>query len=148
MITANLRDCEKYYGVHKDFKEAFEFLKSLTPNSPDGVTVLRDGDMWVTVSTSNGKEDKGEEKVFEAHGKFIDIQCVLKGKEHFGYSNVNEIEVKTPYMEERDVGLYVGEYSTLILKDGDFALVFPEDAHIPCMVNSDGLKKADVKVRA
>ena len=55
MILANLKDCEKYYGVHKDFCEAFEFLKKLTAESPDGQTVFRAGEMWVGVSTNAKK---------------------------------------------------------------------------------------------
>lgn len=147
MIAANLKDIERYYGVHKDFKEALEFIRSLTKDSPDGRTTLREGDVWVTVSTSPEKNDDGGEKIFEAHEKFIDIQCVLDGEEHFGYSDISEINVKTPYNEQRDVALYTGKYSTLLLKNGDFAIVFPEDAHIPCMQNTSGLKKAVAKVR-
>ena len=148
MIVANLKDCEKYYGVHKDFKEAFEFLKKLTVDSPDGQTVFRAGEMWVGVSTNAKKDDDGTEKTFEAHRKFIDIQCVIKGQEIMGYSNISEVSTtKMEYDETRDVALYGGEYSTLILKDGDFAVFFPEDAHIPFISNPDGHKKAVFKIR-
>jgi YhcH/YjgK/YiaL family protein len=148
MIVANLKDAEKYYGVHKDFKAAFEFLKSLSVDSPDGTTVFRDGEVWCGVTTSAAKVDDGGEKTFEAHRKFIDIQCVIKGQEVMGYSDISEVgETKLPYDESRDVGLYGGEYSTLILKDGDFAVFFPEDAHIPFISNPEGHKKAVFKIK-
>ena len=95
MIVANLKDAEKYYGVHKDFKEAFEFLKNVTVDTPDGTTVFREGEMWVGVTTNAKKDDDGGEKTFEAHRKFIDIQCVIKGREVMGYSDISEISTTT-----------------------------------------------------
>ena len=148
MIVANLKDAEKYYGVHKDFKEAFEFLKGVTTDTPDGTTVLREGEVWVGVTTNPKTDDDGAEKTFEAHRKFIDIQCVIKGREVMGYSDISEISTtKMEYDESRDVGLYGGEYSTLIINDGDFAVFFPEDAHIPFISNPEGHKKAVFKIR-
>ena len=38
MIVANIKDAKRYYGVMPEFKEIFEKLSALTPDSPTGGT--------------------------------------------------------------------------------------------------------------
>lgn len=131
MITGNIKDCEKYYSVHKDFKTAFEFLKSLSPDDEEGSRTF--GNLKGCVSDVVKNESDEPSDLFEAHRKFIDIHYVLKGEELFGYANVDALTPTTEYNEEKDYLFLKGDITPLHLHAGEFCIAFPEDAHIPAM---------------
>ena len=88
------------------------------------------------------------DKVFEAHRRFIDIHYCIKGTEGIGYADVDTLEPTTEYNEADDYLLLKGSYQKIILREGDFMIVYPEDAHIPMMAgDSEGeLLKAVAKI--
>lgn len=130
MITGNIKDCEKYYGVHKDFEAVFECLKKISKDSEK--YVIKEGDAWVNAPIT----PKGNGKNFEAHKKFIDIHYIISGSEVFGYSEVNRLEVTKEFDVENDYELLTGKVNEIELLPGDFVITFPEDAHIPTMKNN------------
>ena len=93
MITGNIKDCEKYYGVHKDFEAVFECLKKISKDSEK--CVIKEGQAWINAPIT----PKGNGKNFEAHKKFIDIQYILSGSEVFGYSEVKRLKIIKEYSE-------------------------------------------------
>ena len=137
MITDSLANYKLYSNVHEDFEEVFAHLASLSADAEPGKTVLRENQVWanVAVCQETGDPDK---KLFEAHRKFIDIHYILAGEEEFGYSNVDRLTTVTPYKEEADCEMLEGEVRSIRLKKGDFCVVFPQDAHIPCMGKAQG----------
>lgn len=71
---------------------------------------------------------------FEYHKKYIDLQYVVKGAEVIGWVPAERIKVTEPYDEEKDIAF--GEaisdtWSSLVLQEGQAALLYPEDAHAP-----------------
>lgn len=148
MIIDSLTNASCYYGAHKDFKEVFEFMSKITPDTEDGKYVLREGDVWVNISRMPAT-DAEDKSVFEAHEKFIDIQLVYEGSEIFGYSNVDRLEVKKPYSEAADFALLTGDIHKFVLKAGDFCVLFPQDAHVPTlrMLSENGMMRAVAKIR-
>lgn len=147
MITGNIRDCEKYYRVHKSLKMAFDFLKTVNEDTPQGSYVLEENS--VRVNVSGNVEPVDGYKPFEAHRDFIDVHFIVKGAEKFGYSNVNKLKVTKDYDEKEDYMLLSGDVDSVTLSKGDFCMVFPEDAHIPCIekCSEEQLKRAVVKIR-
>ena len=144
MIIGNINSYKKYSNVHKDFDLVFNYLKK-TDNPPLGRVDLSDT-VWLTTSTSSAFEAKT--KPFEAHKNYIDIHYVVSGKETFGYSNIDSLISIQEYNELDDYELLEGEISTIILNEGDFCIVFPEDAHIPCMQKlSQHLIRVVAKIR-
>ena len=83
----------------------------------------------------------------EAHRKYIDIQCVLKGRELFGVADLSTQTLYEDKFEEKDVAFYHGDVDLLTLRDGDFVIVFPEDAHRPQQGDGSRVEKVVVKVR-
>ncbi|MCL4545669.1 MAG: YhcH/YjgK/YiaL family protein [Chloroflexi bacterium] len=70
---------------------------------------------------------------WEAHQRFIDIQCVVDGLEWMGLADMNSLIASEPYSAERDITFFRApvQFTRLLLPDGQCAVLFPEDAHAP-----------------
>ena len=150
MIIANIKDAERYYAINPYFPAVFEFLKTMSDKSTEGMAAdnYRVNFSGKFVGTADKNPD-GTEKSFEAHKDYIDVHYCISGSEGIGYADVQRLTPTTEYDKENDYFLLSGEYQKVILRPGDFCIVFPEDAHIPMMAGADGDKvlKAVVKVR-
>ena len=150
MIIANIKDAERYYAINPYFPAVFEFLKTMSDKSTEGMAAdnYRVNFSGKFVGTQDKNPD-GTEKSFEAHKKYIDIHYCISGSEGIGCADVSTLEPITEYDEENDYFLLSGEYQKVILREGDFCIVFPEDAHIPMMCGFTGgkLLKAVAKVK-
>jgi biofilm protein TabA len=96
-----------------------------------------------TTETADGR-------YYEAHRDCIDIQYILSGEEVIRVANVGTLEVETLHDADRDVAFYrQGPGTDVRLCSGDFALLFPHDAHLPKVPASDpaAVQKVVVKVR-
>ena len=145
MITGNIKDAKRYYSIIESFEEAFEFLKTLDENSAPGSHNFDTFRVNVVETETSEKENA----VFEAHRDFLDIHFVLCGEEGIEYADVNNLTVTKEYDSAEDYMLLSGKGYRFSLKKGDFCIVFPEDAHAPCLLsgNSKHLKKAIVKIK-
>ncbi len=148
MIVANIKDAERYYAVNPNFKEIFEFLGSLNADSTEGIT----RDAWragVSVCEKRDFDESGDVRPAEAHRAYLDIHYVISGSEGMGYADVNTLTPITEYNAESDYLLLSGDVSVVTLREGDFCIVFPEDAHVPALTTKygDKLKKSVVKVK-
>jgi biofilm protein TabA len=93
---------------------------------------------------------KGEKKP-EAHKKYLDIQYVLQGSEIMCYGLENRVnEVLEDHLAERDLLLFksVQNEMDLIMTQGMYAILFPQDIHRPgCRYGEGGrVKKVVVKI--
>lgn len=150
MILANIKDAERYFALSPYFAEVFDFLKTLTKDSKEGMVgedyrVNFSGEFADTAD----KNPDGTEKVLEAHRKYIDIHYCISGSEGIGYAETSTLEPINEYNEKDDYILLRGEYRKIILREGDFCIVFPEDAHIPVMsgLAYDKVLKAVAKIK-
>ncbi len=145
MIFGNINDAEKYFPVNRYFAEAFGLLKGLDGSEHERITV-KDGTFWINFAEFD--EIATGDKPFEAHKDFLDIHYIIEGEEKFGCANTESLTESRPYDKENDYLLLSGSADILTLKKGDFCIVFPEDAHIPCMSKgNEKLKKAIVKIK-
>jgi biofilm protein TabA len=148
MVIDSLANAETYYGLHKNFKVAFEYLKAQdlenmeigTVEVADGVKVIVSDKPGVTAETASGK--------FECHNKNLDIQLCIRGNETIGWKP--RADCKSPkgeFNEEKDVIFYADAPDTHFqLKGGQFAIFYPTDVHAP-MIGEGMIKKLVVKVR-
>ena len=151
MVFGNIENSERYYALHPDYKEIFEFLQGLSEeNLIDGIS---SESFHVNVqksflATSDTKKD-GTAKLSEAHKKYVDIHYCISGSEGFGFADIALLDTVTEYNESTDASMHSGELNKLIMHKGDFCIVYPEDAHTPLMKgDSDGgVLKAIVKVK-
>ncbi|MBE6651566.1 MAG: DUF386 domain-containing protein [Ruminococcaceae bacterium] len=151
MVFGNIENSERYYALHPDFKEIFEFLRGLSEeNLSDGIS---NENFTINVqksfiATSDTKKD-GTEKLSEAHRKYMDIHYCISGSEGFGFCDIALLDTVTEYNESADASMHSGKMNKLIMHKGDFCIVYPEDAHTP-LLNGDsecGVLKAIVKVK-
>ncbi len=73
---------------------------------------------------------------FEAHRKYIDIQYIHSGRETILWAPLATMQEETmAYNEAKEAALFklVPDTTALHLSAGHFAILFPEDAHAPCV---------------
>ena len=92
-----------------------------------------------------------EEKKPEAHRKYLDIQYVFQGSEIICYGLENRMnEVLEDLLAEKDLLFFksVQNEMDLILTEGMYVILFPQDIHRPGCRYGDGgqVKKVVVKI--
>jgi YhcH/YjgK/YiaL family protein len=92
-----------------------------------------------------------EEGRMEIHRKYLDIQYIVSGAECIGVAPLEGLIEETPYDGEKDLAFYKYEptMSKLVLKQGSFAIFWPNEPHMPgrCVgVSSEQVKKIVVKI--
>ena len=151
MITNNLFRIDKYDYLNERFQMAFHFLRSndlmsLTPGTeiPVGDGVLAKIQEYTT--------DPEETRKFETHRDYFDIQFVVKGEEFVGIVPAAGLIPDGEYDEATDIQYYKNppKHGGAVLRDGDFVIVPPEDAHRPnCQTDKACVvRKIVVKVKA
>jgi len=148
MIFDKIENIELYASIGKNLKKGIDFLISNDlMNLPVGKTEIDGANVFASVSEYVSKPQA--ECRSEAHEKYIDIQCVISGKEIIGYVPLGGQTVTTPYNPEKDIVFFSGETTPLVLNAGMFAVFFPQDVHQPCaQVNGpEPVKKIVVKVK-
>jgi biofilm protein TabA len=157
-LTDMVKQCPDYPG----FEEAFVYLKK----------IMKDGSIEKQrlLALSEGSFEKvmlsdelfaleqvyaskaRSECFFESHRQYIDMQLIVQGEEKIDVSRSNVSAIDVPYQAEIDLLKYhdTQSISSLLLRSGDMAVFFPEDAHMPCL-QADGPRvvyKTVVKVPA
>ena len=151
MIFDNMKNCKTYYGVHPNFEKAFAFIqKVMDENLEVGKYEIDGKDVFASVQRyeSKLKENSG----FEGHQNYIDIQCILDGREIMGCVEIDNAVVRKEYNPDNDAAFFEkNELATYcIAGKGDFCVFYPNDIHSPGVAYNDvpaEIKKVVVKVR-
>jgi len=153
MIKDKLENSKIYFGIAENIKKGFEWLLSQDLKNIKPQKYYIDGDdLYANIQEYETKTDAK----YEAHRKYIDIQYVISGKELVGVID-RELCAKssvdiTPYNKEADIEFfdYKTEDKWQELKEGEFLVLFPTDAHKPSISPDKSInnrvKKAVVKV--
>lgn len=134
MIQDTLENSARYEGLNSRFAKAFEFLRSVDGTQDLGRHVIEEDKLIAIVESYTTKPL--ESALFEAHQKFIDIQFLFRGRETILWAPLPTMQgVTRPYEEEKDIGKWklVADTTALHLSAGHFAILFPQDAHAPCV---------------
>ena len=148
MIIDTLTSAEKYYGLHKNFKAAFEYLLSADLEALEvGKYDIADG-LKASVTDKEAMDAETSAAKFECHNQHIDIQVCIRGNEAIGWKPRPDCtQPKGEYNEEKDVLFYADAPDMhFSLKGGQFVIFYPEDVHAP-MIGEGMIKKLVVKVR-
>ena len=132
MITGNLKKYKHFLKLNPNFEKAFEFLarKGLAALQP-GRSEIDGNNVYAMVQKGFGKGKKSAK--LEAHEKYIDIQYVVAGAELIGVRRVSDCrKALTRYNKAKDIKYFDDLPERYIkLEPGDFAILFPGDAHAP-----------------
>lgn len=134
MIQDTLENSARYEALSPRFANAFAFLRAV-----DGTQVLGrheiDGDEVFALVQSYATKPV-ESALFEAHRKYIDVQFLYRGRETILWAPLAAMKEATMlYDESKDAALWklVPDTTPLHLSAGHFAILFPTDAHAPCV---------------
>lgn len=149
MIYDNLNNCEQYYVLGEKFKKAFEFLKTADLKGiKDGSYEIDGKEIYANIQSLKTKPD--DEKKWEVHRKYIDIQYVILGKEKMGYGLLKDYsEIEKSYDNKKDVEFLNGEkFNFIDVEAGNFVIFYPNDVHAPMLASDKpmDIKKVIVKV--
>ena len=130
--------------------KAFEFLKTLTPDTPEETFELMGRDLYVMVQSYETESEPSP--ILEAHRKHIDIQYCIAGAEYIAVAPLDESTIRTPYDDAKDVAFYHAQKMMTLsaMTPGRFVLLFPTDEHFAKWAAEapSRVKKAVVKLRA
>jgi biofilm protein TabA len=148
MIVDTLTNASRYRGIAPILDRGLEEMARLA-ESPlaDGRHELA-GQKLAAIFSSYQTGDP-EDKPFEAHRRFIDIQVVLQGRETLHWAPLQSLEPQGEYSEAKDVAFFTGPAGIAVpLEPGWFAVQFPQDAHKPgCLRGSPSpVRKLVIKV--
>jgi YhcH/YjgK/YiaL family protein len=135
------------YSWSDNFRKAFAFLQNLKSDAPEGRTEVDGDNVFCMVQCYETRAREGQR--FEAHRKYADIQMLLAGEESILWAPADDLKVSVPY--EGDAVLFdlIPSPTNLIMTPGVFCVLFPPDAHAPCLQigKPSNVRKAVVKVR-
>ena len=147
MILAHLNDSDRYASLHPLFKQLFDYAKAHDFTHVPAERIVLDGDrLFINVADVTLKSP--EEQVLEVHRRYIDVHFPLSREEVMGWSSLSVLATESvqPFNEEDDFAVYAERaQSYLTIHPGEFAIVWPEDAHAP-IIGQGALRKLIAKV--
>ena len=150
MIFDTLENSARYESLNSRFAKAFEYLRTVDGTQPLGRFELDGDDCFAIVQAYETKPM--EKALFEAHRKYIDVQFIHSGRETILWAPLAAMKEETmAFNEEKDAALWklVPDVTPLHISGGQFAILYPEDAHAPCVQwdKPEQVLKVVVKVR-
>ena len=151
MIFDNVKNCSLYYGSHKNFEKAFDFIKkALAENLSVGKYEIDGKNLYASVQEYTSKLES--EAKAEAHKNYIDIQFIISGAEVIEGFDIDKATPKSEYNDIKDVIFYLDNDNATkgILSANEYGIFFPHDVHKPGMCRGgkqDTVKKIVVKVK-
>ena len=148
MILDILENAHRYQVMNEGFPKAIEFL--LRPELKElavGKYEIDGERVYAMVSKDMGL--KKEDALLETHEKYIDIQLILAGTDDIGWKPRSLCKQPSgEYDHKSDLQFFKDIPNTwLSIESGEFAIFFPEDAHMP-LISSGQIHKVVVKIAA
>lgn len=147
MIIDKIKNLNLYTFSNPGITRAFDFiLKSDLENLTDGRYDIDGDNVYALVNTYDTKQSK--DCFLEAHKKYIDVQYVAKGEELLGYLPFNGQKIYKEYDSEKDFMLFDAQPSFIKFMENMFAVLFPDDLHMPGIISGEcgNVRKVVVKV--
>lgn|SRR5574344_372018 len=149
MIKDELKNIEKYENLPENLKIAFSFLQNNDLKSfENGRYEIKGDEIFAIVQDYHTKSVEGAK--FEVHKKYTDIQYMIKGSELMGFADINKFSYAKNF--ENDIEFLTPKegFKTnfLQVKEGEFVVFTPQDAHLPSIGEDEHyVKKVVVKLK-
>jgi YhcH/YjgK/YiaL family protein len=131
MIYDRFENLNLYCQAGSRLHQALVVARDAVPAIADGRMDI-DGDrLYASVATyETGSRD---ERRFEAHRRYIDVQVLLEGEESIDVSLGKDLPILEAYDETRDVMFLQPppQFASLPMRPGFFAVFYPHDIHRP-----------------
>lgn len=146
MIYDHIKNARLYKGLTPALDTALNYIEKLSADVELGTYMLDNG---VKAIVSESITKPVNEKGFEAHKRFIDVQLALRGCELIRCKPLEFVKETIPYDVDKDAARYADEPGLdAVIGNGYFVVVFPEDAHEPLLSADEPalVKKVVLKV--
>lgn len=149
MIYDKIDNIGLYKGLSEDINLGLEFLKKATPDIKNGVHQITPR---VKAIVSEYETKEVNEYGYEAHKEYIDIHYLISGYEKICSLPLEYLQETKAYNKEVDAAFYVENVvkpQEMLLGNGFFTILYPQDGHMPqlCVNEPLKVKKVVVKVK-
>lgn len=147
MIADNIRNASRYYGISDGIRAAFDYIATHDLTEPAPGRYKIDGDKLHLIIVEYDTKPL-EQGAWETHRQYADVQFVVSGTELMGRADVSGLSASIKYDADKDIEFFSGDGAFFTMAPGDFAVFFPDDAHMPGMTASSPqpVRKAVMKV--
>ncbi|MCD8377234.1 MAG: YhcH/YjgK/YiaL family protein [Candidatus Gastranaerophilales bacterium] len=147
MIKDNISNINSYNLLNERIRAGLNYLSEANFSQiSDGKHNIDGENLFVNIQTYTTKSDAD----FEVHRKYIDIQYIISGSEYIAVTDLNTCSTVIEYDENRDIEFLKGGGEFIKLSQGEFMILYPQDAHKPSIslnINSPAqVRKAVIKV--
>lgn len=147
MIYGNLNDIKSFKYLPQSILKVFEYaLNNNVESFKPGSYEIDSDNIFVNVVEYDTKNI--EERFWEAHKKYLDVHVIFSGNERINLNFIKNLNVLN-YVEKGDFLPLEGDYNaSLTLKNKDFLICYPEDAHMTALKvkETERVKKAIFKI--
>lgn len=148
MISDHGSAAPRYAPLHPAFAHCLARLAAFDPSIPDG---NHDIGMGCEARVMSYVTEPAEQRKWESHRRFIDIQWVVSGAERMDVAPIHSLSGATPYDDANDVLFYShaeAPTTSVVVGAGEFTIFFPADGHRPNIAVSApaAVRKIVVKV--
>lgn len=147
MIKDCISNSKTYYGISERVKQGLEWLQTTDLKAlQDGKYIISGDEIYANVQSYITKDSA----LYEAHKKYIDIQCIIFGEEKIGVAPYKKCITSEEYDSARDIEFLECKNNSFwyeTLKEGEFLILFPHDAHKPSIKIDENLQVRKIVVK-
>jgi YhcH/YjgK/YiaL family protein len=129
MIFDGIRNVEVYSHGSPLLRDSIDFILS-NKFSFKNPQICEIGTEGIYAVPQQYTLKKKEDRSIECQRKYIDVQVMMMGMEYLGYADKNTLHF-SGYNEEHDTERLTGTLTFLPFRKHCFAVLFPQDAHMP-----------------
>lgn len=147
MVYDKIDNIETYKGLSEDIYEGLQFLKNATLDLAVGVHEINPR---VKAIVSEYETMQENENGYEAHREWIDIQYLISGQETLRCLPLEFLNETKRYDASKDAAFFEEndiKGQELLLGNGYFALLFPQDGHMPCLSSGKNIRVLKVVMK-
>ncbi len=131
MIYDRFENLNLYCRPGSRLHQALVHARDVAHTVADGRIEIDGDKLYASVATYETRPK--EERRFEGHRRYIDVQVLLEGEESIEVSLDEDLQTIEAYDEKRDVMFLKPPQhaASLVMKPGCFGVFFPHDIHRP-----------------
>lgn len=148
MVFGNIKDLNNYSYLEKAVLQCFKYAKENNLLSYEKGSHGIDGeDLFVNIVEYTTTTP--ENRFWEAHRNYLDLHFMLNGTEQIDLNFIQNMEQKEFVPKDDFLPLEGEPNSHVVLREGDFLLCYPADAHRTAILveQPSDIKKAIFKIR-
>ncbi|MFQ3549131.1 MAG: YhcH/YjgK/YiaL family protein [Armatimonadota bacterium] len=148
MIIDHIRNHELYEGLSPMIQKALRYLAQTNFDEMEAGKYEIEGDKLFAI-VQDYQTKKIEDKKWEAHKEYVDVQYIAKGKELMGWVDIEKIKSQDEYNPEKDIFFCKADGDFVTADEGVFVIFAPQDVHMPGVAidSPDDVRKVVVKVK-